>query len=542
MSENSSPVNLKRVGIKLVVFAILASLVWVARPLLHPIIYRIAYSPGLLIGLGIPIAIGIVLYFAPPFNYDGESSIHTKAFGFGIVLVGCLVIGLLFGAVAGEFEDRTLAQQAMEGGESIEDFPEINEENPRIAPRQVSDVQTAGSVSYRQYELGPSDIARAEDGSLTWSYPIQPEQFRNQLQGNQQGVLMTDMTQMEDRDMNAYDEQEFVHGQNMLLHRSATWNMLKDDYMVQYRDDPIEFMHDGDAYMAFTKTGHEWHLTPIPHTTPTWEGVTLVHQDGTMEHLSPDEAQQHEVLDGQRLYPLYNSEKKAESLKYRNGIINTLPVAGEFIGVVEPASMPAGAGNSQPFVIDLEGEQMSYVYAMEPAGQDTSGLDEVWFFDAENGEMKYFETDGDTLFGPERAMGIVRSEDSRTDWDTEDSSGEFRVVEPVITVVDDELWWHSKVVPADNTDVVRNSFVNAHNGEVVELYSTEAVIEFISGEEVDEIEDDESVTTEPSPEDDGVEYYIVITGEDGEEVDRIPVEEGQEFDIELVTGDNSNDE
>lgn len=534
---DSLPVNLRRIGIKALIALVVVAVVWVARPLFHGIVYRAVYSPGGLYVLGLPILAGLILFFLPPLSDDKSESLSKK----GTYLTGVFVVGLVLamtlGFAGGLFEEKRLAQDAMDQAEEIENFPQVNADNPRIVPRAVADVQTRGSVSYRQHQLGTSDIARSENGSLVWSYPIQPDQFRNQFSGNQRGVLLSDMTQMEDREVSAYDQQDFKYGQNMFLDRSATWNLHKSDYWVQYRDDPIEFTHDGEAYMAFPKTGHEWNLLPVPHTTPTWEGVALVHTDGTIEHLSPEEARNSEILDGQRTYPLYNSQRYAESLSYRQGIINQLPIVGSFQGVVEPAGLPSGAGNSQPFVIDLEGEQMSYTYAMEPAGDQTRGLDEVWLFDARTGEMRFYGTDDETLLGPERAMGIIRSEDTRTNWDTENSNGEFRVVEPIPTLINDELWWHAKVVPRDNTDVTRNSFVNAHTEEVVELEDTESVVRFISGENPDNIE---NVTTEePQSEDDDAEVYIVITDDDGNVVERIPVESNQSFDIEV--GDDSDD-
>ncbi|ESS09709.1 MAG: hypothetical protein A07HN63_00515, partial [uncultured archaeon A07HN63] len=142
---------------------------------------------------------------------------------------------------------------------------------------------------------------------------------------------------------------------------------------------------------------------------------------------------------------------------------------------VEVASLPAGTGNSQPFVIDLAGEQMHYVMTMEPYGSDTRGLDEVWLIDAATGEYRFFGSDGETLTGPERAMGIVRSADSQTGW-----GDNFRVVEPVPVFLNDQLWWHSKVVPIDNTDISRSVFVSASTEEAVELGDTEAVREFVA--------------------------------------------------------------
>jgi hypothetical protein len=408
----------------------------------------------------------------------------------------------------------------------VEEFPQANPDNPRVVPRAVSDISTRGSVSYRQHRLGASDIARQEDGSLAWSYAIQPDGARNKLFENQRGVLIANMTSMDDRQTAVYEE-DFKYGEGMYLQRSADWQLKKSDFFAKYNDDAVEFSHEGRPYMYYAKTGHEWHLAPFPHTTPTWEGGALLHPDGTIEHLSPEEARNNEILEGQRLYPLTLAKDEMESLGYREGIINQMPVIGAHEGEIEVANLPDGADNEQPFVIDLEGEQLSYVTAMEPYGADTRGLDEVWFANAETGEYTFFGTDEETLTGPERAMGIARSADSRTNW-----GQNFVVTEPVPVTVDGSLWWHLKVSPTDFTDVTRNVFVNADTGAAIELREDTAIREFIRGDisedEVGAINDSE---VEPAPEEEDIAYYIIVTDESGEVVDRIPIREGQDATI-----------
>lgn len=511
-------------AVRVTILLLVAGVVYLWRPLFHGLFYRMMYSPEGAITIGLTLLATVILLLTPRLGNDPVSSATTKLTMLGIVVAVSLVLGLIVGLPAGMFEQRTLADQTMDDAVEIDEFPQVNEQNPRIAPRDVSDVQTRGSVSYRQYRLGSSDIARMDDGRLAWSYAIEPDGFRNKLFENQQGVAMSDMTAMEDRDLQTVDDQEFTIGEGMYLHRGSDWNLKKGDFWSQYNDDAIEFVYDGEAYMYYPKTGHEWHLTPIPHTTKTWDGGALVHSDGTIEHLSPNEAQNHDVLDGQRLYPLDVTEAEMDSLGYRNGIVNQMAVVGSHEGQVAIAGMPSGSGNDQPFVIDLEGQQMSYVTAMEPYGEDSRGLDEVWFADATTGEYQYFGTGSETLLGPERAMGIVRSEDSQTGW-----GDNFKVIEPVPVTVNDELWWHSKVVPTDNTDITRNVFVNAHSGDAIELHNTESVREFLAGADPEEVEE---VETEPVDENDpGEGYYIIIIGEDGSELDRIHVEQGQEVNI-----------
>ncbi len=97
------------------------------------------------------------------------------------------------------------------------------------------------------------------------------------------------------------------------------------------------------------------------------------------------------------------------------------------------------------------------------------------------------------------------------------------VTEPVPVTIDGELWWHIKVSPTDFTDVTRNVFVNADTGRTVEIRDDAAVRSFISGTVTEE-------DLQPIDEEDDrdIVYYILITDEEGNVVERVPVERGQE--------------
>jgi len=595
-------------------FFVLSTLFYLWRPLFHVFFYNMRYSLSGLIAGSLIILLFLVLWFSPRVYEDTAfpraKSVRAKvgvfivAFpligavywiastGFGIffsiilgislVVAGLYIIlkhrgesnpgnfpgfsprtltvvwivGAIFTAsiflvsMSALVQQRAMAEQAMDSAVEIDNFPSVNEDNPRIVPRAVDENKASGSVSYRKYRLGTSDVARGPNGSLMWSYPIQPDGLRNMLFENQQGVALSDMTAMSDREFNTHDNSSFVVGEGMLLHRGSKWNLRKTDYWSQYNDDSVDFVYDGDPYMAYPKTGHEWEVDlvggviPVPYTVPTWDGVALLDESGTVNHMDPEEAQESNVLEGQRLYPFDLTTKYTNSLGYRNGIINQFAVIGEHENEVEVADLPSGAGNSQPFMVDLAGEEFVYMVALEPYGKDTRGLDEVWIVNSRTGEYEYFGTEGDTLFGPERAMGVVRSEDTQTGW-----GDDFEVVEPVPTVVDGDLWWHSKVVPTDSLDVARNVFVNSDTGDAVEVYETESVVQFINGSEdvdieVDDVGDDANGTDGDSPrgqveESDGdVAYVVTIVAENGTVIDEVPVTENQE--VEIIPGNRTN--
>ena len=94
------------------------------------------------------------------------------------------------------------------------------------------------------------------------------------------------------------------------------------------------------------------------------------------------------------------------------------------------------------------------------------------------------------------------------------------------------LWWHLKVSPTDFTDVTRNVFVNADTGAAVELNQDTAIREFIRGDiSEDEVESIDDGEVEPAPEEEDIAYYIIVTDENGEVIDRIPIREGQDATI-----------
>lgn len=524
---------------KLLILLLLGGLVYYLRPLFHTIVYAVLYNSGMLLSVGLPVAVAVLLFLLP----DGSPLSRDQKASFVLfVFLALVVISVVYSVPAGMVKSESIAKETMDDAVQVSSFPEVNEQNPRVVPQGVSDKQTRGTVSYRQHRLGTSDIARMENGELGWGYPIRPDPIRIQLTGNQRGVYISDMTSTDNRTVVSADEQQFTHGTGMFFHRSSWWNVRESGYFSRYYDDPVAFTHNGTAFLAYPKTGHKWNLTPIPHTVPTWEGVALVSPSGDIQHLSPEQARNSEILEGQRIYPLYNAQIRTESLSYRNGIVNQLPVIGKYQGVVETASVPNTAGNSQPFVIDTEKYGMAYSAALEPYGETSRGLDEVWFYDGDSGKARYFRTGEQQLFGPERAMDIVRSEDSQTGWVSTTEGGNFKVVEPIPTIIENELWWHLKVVTADDTDVARSVFVNADTQATASIQDSSRISEFLSGEEnisnTSEMPGQRGETQNGS----SIAYYIVVRNEDGSVADRIPVREGQNTTIESDGLTNSTSE
>jgi len=133
-------------------------------------------------------------------------------------------------------------------------------------------------------------------------------------------------------------------------------------YLVDYGD-PKMVIHNETQYIAVPYSEPQFHLTPLPHTTPQWGGVAVIDPSGSIETLSPSEAAASPILDNQQLYPEQLALQSVAATKYRNGILNTYTSHEDEI---EIAPLP-GDRNDQPFFI-LSESGPQYVVAVEPYG------------------------------------------------------------------------------------------------------------------------------------------------------------------------------
>ena len=257
------------------------------------------------------------------------------------------------------------------------------------------------------------------------------------------------------------------------FYNNYRFSMLKRaNYLVNY-EDPAMVVHGGEQYIAVPYTKPEFHWLPLPYTTPEWGGVVLIDSDGTIEDLSPAEAREHPALKGQKLYPFDLGRQRVAATKYRNGIVNTFTSHEDEI---EIAPVP-GEDNEQPFVVFTD-EGPEYVVAVEPYGE-AQGLKELWTIDARTGEYEIYAP-GSSLFGARKATDYVRQAARTTDWN------QFTPSEPIPVVVDDQIYWQVRVVPADSSGIAYTAFVNARSSDVREVETTAEVTAFLEGRPIDD--------------------------------------------------------
>jgi len=455
MSPSPRTIDRRQLRLGLAVVAVVAlAVLWSLRPWLHGVVYFLYTTPVILPGLVVAVAVAAGVYRL------GDQVTASAAL---TVLVLLLVASV---ALAGLFASERLGKQTLADAEQGTGLAESDAENPRIVTRSVAQRYASNTLNFPQYRVTNSDIT-VYNGTLYWSYALSPDGLWNHLTKRQHGTVLVDMTRQNTRVETVTGD--LRAGMGTVFYNNHRWRTLKHGpYLVDYQDS-FMVVHEGEQYIATPYTRPNFHVLPLPHTTPEWGGVVLVDSDGNVEDLSPEQARNHEVLTDQRLYPFALTRERVSATRYRNGIINTYT---SHEGEIEVAPVP-GEGNDQPFLIHTESGPQ-YVVAVEPYGE-AQGLREVWTVDARTGVFERFAPN-ESLFGPRKATDYVRQAARTTDWDR------FTPSEPIPVVVDGQLYWEVRVVPTDNSGVSYVAFVNARSSDVTEVESTGAVRAFMRGD------------------------------------------------------------
>jgi len=406
---------------------------------------------------------------------------------------------------------------------TAERLDDVDADNPRIVTRAVADRYASNTLNRPQYRVGDTDIS-VVNGTPYWAAPLAPDGLFNTITKRQAGTVLVDMTTQQANIRSVDGELEI--GVGTIFHRNYRWELLKSQaYLVDYGD-PKMVIHNETQYIAVPYSEPQFHLTPLPHTTPQWGGVAVIDPSGSIETLSPSEAAASPILDNQQLYPEQLALQSVAATKYRNGILNTYTSHEDEI---EIAPLP-GDRNDQPFFI-LSESGPQYVVAVEPYG-DAQGLKELWTIDGQSGAFERY-VPADSLFGPQRAADLVRQSAPQTDWDR------FSPAEPILTVIDDREYWQVRVVPEDNSGIAYVAFVDARSGDVDSFEQTDTITQFLAGETPVE------TPTETEPSETTAETPTVIVqrvAENGTVIETMTVYDDESVEIRTPTNGTAGTE
>lgn len=505
--------------LNIAVFLVMGFVFW--SPKWQPILYALIFiGPVVLQWIFVISVVGIGAYYANAKNREGLSFALA---GIAILLVIVAMIGFW---AAPKYSHAEKASQLKGEYTNVDTLPETSVQNSRMMPKKVAKNLMDNSLQYPMFQAGGSGDITFLNNTPHWSWHLSPSGLRNTYMLKQQGAVFINQSTM-DKDMHVVDSEDTTmrFGVGMGIRDNLEWQLARDDYWKSYQD-AFPVPHGDTMYIAVPYIEHNFHFggaIPQVYTTPEFGGVKLVDNDGNIEDLSPQEARDSEILDGQNFYPYDLARYEIESMAYKHGIVNTLAGLGRHKEQISVPGVP-GQGNSQPFTIPTE-EGIKYFVSAEPWGTDANAIYQVWVIDARTGELEVKTYNDQSLRGARKASESVMAYGK-----IGKLREGFEAVEPLPVVRDGTLYWQVRIVPSSSAKVSYIAFFNSHTEDVTVVQTGQDVRAWLSGSDVSdasidigqsETSDDSTINGTSS----GGDVQITIQKSDGT-TETITVEEG----------------
>jgi hypothetical protein len=192
----------------------------------------------------------------------------------------------------------------------------------------------------------------------------------------------------------------------------------------------------------------------------------IVHQNGTIEDLSTEEAVESSYLKGNRIHPKEIVRFYAHAYAYRSGLLNKWFLHENQTEVV---SLP---GDEDVFHVPTN-EGFKQLVVAEPYGR-SYGIFKIFMFDATTGRRELIEYDASTqLTGPVAAADYIKKEFPTYDWNI------FSLSEPRPITIAGDLYWLLSIVPRDAAGIASTVLLNTRTNAVVNIKSESDLRSFI---------------------------------------------------------------
>lgn len=448
--------------IELIIFII------ILRPWFQPLVMFFYLRPAILEILLIAILIAIIV---------GLYLKQTKEKQYLLIAAGAFLfilifLGIIFTAFTSAYTESHLARHL--DITEITDLPEMDSSFMRIIPMKVADRYATDATQYpRHTPSKPPDIVQINN-KPHWAYVLAPDGIVNYYDIKPIGALFVDMTTT--RKELDITEQPLQYAPDIGIEDDIYWQLHLQKYFID-TERTLVILHEDNLYLAVPYIEFDTHWEfPIWYQVPRWGGIFLVDKDGTIEDLTPEQAQTNDILKDQKLFPeklvitYINSQKywKAQNGSYLDALFNVWFHHEDEIEITDITNQ----GNQQPFLMKTQ-QGLKWIISVEPYGQ-AHGIYRIYLLDARTGEIEMKRYSGEEI-GPVKAGDYTRKNHPEVDW------SQFQTIEPIPVTPNGELYWEVRVTPYDGSGISYIAFVDPLSGDVVECRTDAEVTAFIEG-------------------------------------------------------------
>ena len=335
----------------------------------------------------------------------------------------------------------------------------------RLVPQEVA-VQIASSGFNSPTEKLTDFRSVVTPEGLAWSAFRTPDGAFRIFSKKSQGTVTLNAESTERRVKQSDAELEVAPGQ--LLTDNLRWRLLKRHYLIDLANPVGALDTQGRPIIIVPYVSYKGWLI----RRPVLGGVFVVHPDGEIEDLSPDEARKRaEIVSTGRLFPDTLARRIQDAYAYKRGIWN------RFVLHEEQTQISDTETNQQPYLIDFGERGAKWVTVAEPYGQ-AFAANAIFLTDTVTGETEIWRVPRNaSLSGNRRAVETVRSvsipgvvfagEGARG------TGGRFKVVEPRPVFVRGRLLYLVSVIPENGNSVSKSVVVDAARNKVVAIFDND---------------------------------------------------------------------
>ena len=429
-----------------------------SRPLLHWFWWDwIGQNPG---GTILLFVFGLIFLWSFQIGADNDSATIPS-----ITLVVLIILFTGYAVYANSLKSYYLVRDAQPV--MLERLPDTTE--VRYLPMAVAERFGANKTQDPRHHLGdmdPIDIGT----ELAWVAPRIPTGFWNAFSGQTDGFAIVHANgTVENR------HQAMKYGEGMQITDNIEYQLLLRRYGI-FLSEYFYMMKDDEVLLLAPYVKYRFEF---PVLVPYWGGVFVVHADGDIEDLTPDQAVADLRFTGQRLYPEALALRIGNAWAYRNGIWNAwfLHRDQTEVPTIEDED------NQMPYLLPTAQGPVWFI-GMEPNGPAYS-IYKVMLINAHSGEIFLHELPAESgITGPNRANGYVRGAFPQYQWykrGEKESFGNMLAIEPKPLIRDGVLYWQVSMTNIDYAGVTATALVNGNDNSVFAFANLKELQGFLDG-------------------------------------------------------------
>jgi hypothetical protein len=336
----------------------------------------------------------------------------------------------------------------------------------RLMPQEVA-VQIASSGFNSPTEKLTDFRSVSTPTGLAWTSFRTPDGAFRIFSKKSQGIVTLNAESTERRVKATDSELEIAPGQ--LLTDNLRWRLLKRHYLIELANPVGALDNAGEPIIIVPYISYKGWLI----RRPVLGGVFVVHPDGDIEDLSPDEARARpEVASSGRLFPDTLARRIQDAYAYKRGIWN------RFVLHEEQTQISDTENNQQPYLIDFGEGGAKWVTVAEPYGH-AFAANAIFLTDTVTGKTEIWRVPRNaSLSGNRRAVQTVRSVSIpgvvfASENASNGTGGRFKVVEPRPVFVRGRLLYLLSIIPENANSVSKSVVVDAERNKVVAIFDND---------------------------------------------------------------------